>query len=67
MNTPQRKKNWLDYLNTPTVFGTHMNENNAPPANDDHDPAVIWGKRVGRGLAVIVAIILVAYLVETYL
>ena len=67
MTAPEKEKNWLSRMNTPTVFGTHMNENNAPPEDDSNDPAVIWGRRVGRGLAVIGAMVLVAYLVETYL
>jgi hypothetical protein len=68
MTKPDDKKRLADYLSAPpTIFNTHMGENSRPPEDDSNDPAVIWGKRVGRGLAVIGAIVLVAYLVETYL
>ncbi|TCK16676.1 hypothetical protein EV667_4450 [Ancylobacter aquaticus] len=35
-----------------------------PPPDD---PTEVWGRRIGRGLAVVVALALVAYLFATYL
>ncbi len=53
-------------VNAPSVFNTHMASHGRPPEDDAHEPAVIWGKRVGKGLAVVAAIILVAYLVDYF-
>lgn len=37
------------------------------PANDNDDPDVIFARKIGRGLALVLAIGLCAYLVVTYL
>lgn len=38
--------------------------NSFPP---DDDPAEVWGRRIGRGLAVVAAVVLIAYLMFSYL
>lgn len=38
----------------------------AARSETEHDPVEIWGKRIGRGLGIAVALILVVHLVTTY-
>ncbi|MGF7160707.1 hypothetical protein FHS85_002338 [Rhodoligotrophos appendicifer] len=38
----------------------------AQPEYDDSDPATIWGKRLGRGLSVVLAAYLLWHLYSTY-
>ena len=40
-----------------------------PPQGDpnDDDPVEVWGRRIGRSLAVVACIVLAAYLIFTYL
>lgn len=37
------------------------------PANDNEDPDVIYARKIARGLAVVLAVGLCAYLVITYI
>lgn len=50
------------------ALDSHLGETRrgAPPI-DETDPAEVWGRRVGRGLAVVAGFIALAWLVETYL
>lgn len=66
MTKPDDPNVWKRIVNAPSVFNTHLAEQGRPPEDDTDEPAVIWGKRVGRGLAVIGALVIVAYLVDLY-
>ncbi len=59
----------LDRLRDPGggVLGTHL-ERGAPPGGiDETDPAEVWGRRIGRGAAVLAGIAALYYLFDTYI
>lgn len=50
------------------ALDTHMAEGyRQPPTINENDPAEVWGRRFGRGLAFVAGAFALYWLVETYL
>ncbi|MGH6922960.1 MAG: hypothetical protein ACRED5_04240 [Propylenella sp.] len=75
-NTAEEARRELEHLRGETAFlgssamtrvarkaRAHFSAADAPP----EDPAELWGRRIGRGLAVLLAVFLLSWLAATYL
>lgn len=50
------------------ALDTHLSEGyRQPPQIDENDPAEVWGRRFGRGLAFVAGGFALYWLIETYL
>jgi ferric-dicitrate binding protein FerR (iron transport regulator) len=66
---PRQARRDLDHLaRGQGAFDTHLPQSlGSPPVIDESDPAEVWGRRVGRGLAVVAGGAALIWLFETYI